>query len=134
MLLDEDTVQAGTPMTVPRRSSDEVRKREGLVPSRFFWPEISPPEALNHSRGAQDAGAIRIFFFFFSVSAQLRIATLHRDEHAQELRLNDVGRVRLRTTQPLFVDEYRRNRQTGGRLVDEATNFTVGAGMVVEAE
>ncbi len=66
---------------------------------------------------------------------RLDVNTLHRDEHAQELRLNDIGRVRLRTTQPLFVDEYRRNRLTGGFiLVDEATNFTVGAGMVVEAE
>jgi bifunctional enzyme CysN/CysC len=66
---------------------------------------------------------------------RLDVNTLHRDEHAQELRLNDIGRVRLRVTQPLLVDEYRRNRTTGGFiLVDEATNFTVGAGMVVEAE
>jgi bifunctional enzyme CysN/CysC len=66
---------------------------------------------------------------------RLDVNTLHRDLEARELRLNDVGRVRLRTTQPLLADEYRRNRQTGGFiLIDEATNFTVGAGMVVEAE
>ena len=42
---------------------------------------------------------------------------------AAELGLNDIGRVRLRTTQPLFVDDYRRNRATGGFiLIDEATN------------
>ena len=63
---------------------------------------------------------------------RLDVNTLHRDEDATELGLNDIGRVRLRTTQPLFADEYRRNRTTGGFiLVDEATNATVGAGMVL---
>jgi bifunctional enzyme CysN/CysC len=63
---------------------------------------------------------------------RLDINTLHRDEGAGELGLNDIGRIRLRTTQPLFVDEYRRNRTTGGFiLVDEATNATAGAGMVI---
>jgi bifunctional enzyme CysN/CysC len=63
---------------------------------------------------------------------RLDVNTLHRDEASEELRLNDIGRIRLRTTQPLFLDEYRRNRGTGGFiLVDETTNATVGAGMVV---
>ena len=49
------------------------------------------------------------------------------------LGLNDIGRVRLRTTQPLFADEYRRNRTMGGFiLIDEATNATAGAGMILE--
>ena len=46
--------------------------------------------------------------------------------------LNEIGRVTLRTTQPLFYDEYRRNRQTGSFiLVDESTNVTVAAGMII---
>jgi len=62
---------------------------------------------------------------------RLDINTLHRDESANSLALNEIGRVRLRTTQPLFYDEYRRNRETGSFiLVDEATNATVGAGMI----
>jgi bifunctional enzyme CysN/CysC len=66
---------------------------------------------------------------------RLDVNTLHRDESAEELRLNDIGRVRLRTTSPLFVDDYRRNRLTGGFiLIDESTNDTVGAGMVVGAD
>ena len=65
---------------------------------------------------------------------RLDINTLHRDESADRLRLNEIGRVRLRTTVPLLADEYRRNRTTGGFiLIDEATNRTVGAGMIVEA-
>ena len=48
---------------------------------------------------------------------------------ATELALNEIGRVTLRTTAPLFFDEYRRNRTTGSFiLIDEATNDTVGAG------
>lgn len=66
---------------------------------------------------------------------RLDVNTLHRDEQADHLALNEIGRVRLRSTQPLFVDEYSRNRQTGGFiLIDEATNTTVGAGMVVKTD
>ncbi|MEV0897967.1 sulfate adenylyltransferase subunit CysN [Actinoplanes sp. NPDC049802] len=65
---------------------------------------------------------------------RLDVNTLHRDESADELRLNEIGRVKLRTTVPLLADEYRRNRTTGGFiLIDESTNRTVGAGMIIEA-
>ena len=64
---------------------------------------------------------------------RLDVNSLHRDHEAGRLGLNDVGRIRLRTTQPLLCDSYRRNRSTGGFvLIDEATNRTVGAGMVNE--
>ncbi len=63
---------------------------------------------------------------------RLDVNTLHRDESADHLALNDIGRVTLRTTQPLFFDEYRRNRSTGSFiLVDEVTMATVGAGMII---
>ena len=62
---------------------------------------------------------------------RLDVNTLHRDPGASALGLNEIGRVRLRCTRPLFVDDYRRNRITGSFvLVDEATNATVAAGMV----
>jgi bifunctional enzyme CysN/CysC len=55
-------------------------------------------------------------------------------EPASQLTLNEIGRVRLRTSSPLVVDPYRRNRTTGSFiLIDEATNDTVGAGMVLDA-
>jgi bifunctional enzyme CysN/CysC len=64
---------------------------------------------------------------------RIDVNTLHRDETADRLVLNDIGRLSLRTTQPLFHDPYGRNRQTGGLiLIDEATNATVGAGMITE--
>jgi bifunctional enzyme CysN/CysC len=66
---------------------------------------------------------------------RLDVNTLHRDEDATELVLNEIGRVKLRTTVPLLADEYRRNRTTGGFvLIDEGTNRTVGAGMILEAQ
>ena len=62
---------------------------------------------------------------------RLDVNTLHRDETAEQLDLNEIGRIRLRTTTPFFFDEYRRNRVTGSFiLVDESTNVTVGAGMI----
>jgi bifunctional enzyme CysN/CysC len=63
---------------------------------------------------------------------RLDINTLHRDEESTALGLNEVGRVSLRTTAPLFYDEYRRNRRTGSFiLIDESSNTTVGAGMIL---
>jgi bifunctional enzyme CysN/CysC len=65
---------------------------------------------------------------------RLDVNSLHRDEAATSLTLNEIGRVRLRTTVPLLADEYRRNRTTGGFiLIDETTNRTVAAGMIIEA-
>ncbi|MGC4772298.1 sulfate adenylyltransferase subunit 1 [Micromonospora sp. DT44] len=64
---------------------------------------------------------------------RLEVNSLHRDEAATELGLNEIGRVRMRTTVPLLADEYRRNRTTGGFiLIDETTNRTIAAGMIVD--
>ncbi|HEX2143736.1 MAG TPA: sulfate adenylyltransferase, partial [Glycomyces sp.] len=66
------------------------------------------------------------------VQYQLDVNTLHRDESATELSLNEIGRVTLRTTKPLLCDDYRRNRATGGFiLIDESDNRTVAAGIIV---
>jgi bifunctional enzyme CysN/CysC len=63
---------------------------------------------------------------------RLDVNTLHRDEDATKLGLNEIGRVTVRTQSPLFFDEYRRNRDTGSFvLIDEATNNTVAAGMIL---
>jgi sulfate adenylyltransferase subunit 1 (EFTu-like GTPase family) len=62
---------------------------------------------------------------------RLDVNTLSRVDQVSELQMNEIGRTNLRTTTPLFVDAYRRNRMTGSFiLIDEATNETVGAGMV----
>ncbi|HYZ55999.1 MAG TPA: GTP-binding protein, partial [Streptosporangiaceae bacterium] len=65
---------------------------------------------------------------------RIDVNTLHRDESASQLGLNEIGRVSLRLTQPIFCDPYSRNRLTGGMiLIDEATNTTVGAAIITDA-
>src|SRR5205085_2743541 len=72
--------------------------------------------------------------FVEDVRYRIDVNTLHRDEDAGQLGLNEIGRVRQRTSTPLIFDEYRRNRTTGSViLIDEASNRTVGAGMIIEA-
>ena len=61
------------------------------------------------------------------------IRTLHRIEEDKTIQMNDIARVAIRTTKPLFFDNYKRNRNTGSLiLIDESTNETVGAGMIID--
>lgn len=62
---------------------------------------------------------------------KIDINTMQRLDQDNDIKMNDMARVRMRTTQPLIFDEYRRNRVTGSLiLVDEATNETVAAGTI----
>ncbi len=62
---------------------------------------------------------------------RLDVHSLHRDTEATSLGLNEIGRISLRSTSPVFADDYRRNRVTGSFvLIDEATNQTVAGGML----
>lgn len=66
------------------------------------------------------------------IQYKVDINTLHRIEDDKNVQMNDIARIKLRTTVPLLFDSYTRNRNTGGIiLVDEATNETVAAGMIV---
>jgi len=66
------------------------------------------------------------------IKYKMDINTLHRNEEDKEIGLNDIGRISIRTTKPLFFDSYRRNRNTGSIiLIDESTNETVAAGMII---
>ena len=66
------------------------------------------------------------------ISYRLNVNTLEPETDAESLVLNEIGRIRLRTNAPLFVDLYARNHATGSFiLIDEASNNTVAAGMIV---
>jgi sulfate adenylyltransferase subunit 1 len=66
------------------------------------------------------------------VRYKVNINTLHRIEDDTTIGLNDIGRILIRTTAPLFYDSYNKNRSTGSViLIDEFTNETVGAGMII---
>jgi sulfate adenylyltransferase subunit 1 len=66
------------------------------------------------------------------VRYKMNINTLHRIEDDKTIGLNDIGKIIIRTTSPLFFDSYTKNRFTGSLLlIDEFTNETVGAGMIL---
>ena len=66
------------------------------------------------------------------IKYKVDINSLHRNEEDKEIKCNDIARISLRVTQPIFYDEYNTNRNTGSViLIDEGTNNTVGAGMII---
>ena len=66
------------------------------------------------------------------IKYKININNLHRIEDDKEIKLNDIARISIRTTKPLFYDRYSRNRITGSLIIiDETTNETVGAGMII---
>lgn len=69
------------------------------------------------------------------IQYKININTLHREENVAQLGLNEIGRITLKTAQPIFFDSYADNRATGSViLIDETTNETVGAGMIRNPE
>ncbi|MFD0784295.1 sulfate adenylyltransferase subunit 1 [Micromonospora azadirachtae] len=144
---DGPVAEAFPPMSVTVRLTDEIDISRGdMICRPNNAPAVSQDiEAMvcwmDESRPLRVGGKYAIKHTTRSARAIVRglhyrldINSLHRDESAGELRLNEIGRVRLRTTVPLLADEYRRNRTTGGFvIIDETTNRTVGAGMIVEA-
>ncbi|NND64116.1 MAG: GTP-binding protein [Flavobacteriaceae bacterium] len=63
---------------------------------------------------------------------KIDINSYNRDEENKDLNMNDIARIKVRTTRPLMIDEYRDNRITGSFvLIDDATHETVAAGMIL---
>lgn len=67
-----------------------------------------------------------------SVDYKVNINTLEQDTEDKKIQLNDIAKISIKTTKPLFFDSYKNNRITGSLiLIDEGTNETVGAGMII---
>jgi sulfate adenylyltransferase subunit 1 len=63
---------------------------------------------------------------------KLDINTLHSIKDFEEFKLNDIGRIKIRSSKPLFFDSYKKNRHTGSIiLIDPNTNATIAAGMII---
>ncbi len=141
-LYDKEVAEAFPPMSVVVRLEDDLdvsrgdmicRVRNAPEPTQDIdamvcWmtrDPLRPGRKLAIKHTTRSARAL-----VKDVQYRLDINTLHRDLEAGELGLNEIGRIRLRTTQQLFVDPYEQNRTTGSFiLIDEATGTTVGAGM-----
>lgn len=140
---DGELQEAYPPMSVTVRLEDELDISRGDMISRpnnqptptqdldamVCWMDSTPlavggKYVIKHTTRSARAMVKDIMY-------ELDINTLHRDLSPGALRLNSIGRITLRTTQPLMADAYQRNRQTGSFiLVDETTNHTVAAGVI----
>jgi bifunctional enzyme CysN/CysC len=127
MLLEEEIdISRGDMICRPHNQPTQTQDIEAMVCWMADRPlEVGGRYAVKHTTRYTRA-------FVEDLRYRIDVNSLHRDENAESLALNEIGRIRLRTSTPLLVDEYRKNRQGGAFiLIDETTNDTVGAGMVV---
>src|SRR3954447_4941857 len=144
---DGDVAEAFSPMSVTVHLEDDLDVARGALicrphnhplPTReldatICWMTEQPLRPGARLAIKQTTRTARIIVD--ALRYRLDVNTLHRDLEAPELGLNDIGRVTLRSSAPLIVDPYSRNRATGSFiLVDEATNNTVAGGMVISGE
>ena len=142
---DGPVEEAFSPMAVTVRLADEIDISRGDMICRpnnrpqvgqdieamICWMNESAPLA-SRNRYTLKHTTNSVRAMVQDIRYRLDVNTLHREEGVPRLELNEIGRVQLRTTQPLLFDEYRRNRATGSFiLIDEATNVTVAGGMIL---
>ncbi len=136
--------EAFAPMSVTIRLEDEIDISRGdMIVRENNVPEASQDLEVMvvwlNEKPLQLRGKYRLMHTSKTARALVRdvrykvdINTLHRIEDDKNVGLNEIARITLRTTEPLFVDPYSRNRQTGSLiLIDEATNNTVAACMII---
>jgi len=125
----EDDLDVGRGDLLANPSDPPAAARE--LEARICWMSEEPLEP--RSRLAIKAGTRWSRAIVDEIASVVDMETLD-DVPAERMQLNDIGVVRLRLAEPLPVDPYARNRTTGAFvLADEATNDTVGAGMVIDA-
>jgi bifunctional enzyme CysN/CysC len=144
---DGPVQEAFPPMSVALRLADDIDVSRGstivrphnqpTVASSFecliCW--MSEDELERHRRYIVKHTASSAMVGAMEVRYRIDVETLHRDESATTLGLNDLGRVHVELSSPLVFDSYRRNRATGSLIViDAATNETVAAGVVLDTE
>ena len=132
------------PMSVTLSISDNLDLSRGdMIVRENNKPEVSQDIDLMvcwfHQKPLQPRGKYTIMHttntarcIIKEVQYKMDVNTLHRNMDDKQVGMNDIARVQLRTTKPLFADAYRKNRMTGSViLIDEGTNETVAAGMVI---
>jgi bifunctional enzyme CysN/CysC len=131
LLLDDDVdISRGDMICRPNNRPAAAQDIEGMV----CWMSAERPLA-PRSRLIVKHTTRTVKGIVTDLHYRMDVNTLHRDETATSLSLNEIGRVRLRLQQPVFADPYSRNRSTGGMiLIDEATNTTVGTVMITDAK
>lgn len=127
-LEDEIDISRGDMIVKPNNQPTVGQDVEAMVCWFSETSSLQPGRKLGLRHTSREVKAI-----VKDVRYKVDVNTLHKIEDDREMRLNDIGRVVLRASNPLFFDPYTRNRLTGSFiLVDEMTNNTVGAGMILE--
>ena len=127
MTLEDDIDISRGDMIVRKNNSPEPKQDIDLM---ICWLSDIPLQlrgkyAIKHT--SKDARCM-----IKNILYKVDINTLHRNEEDKKISSNDIARISIRTTAPLFIDSYNSNRNTGSViLIDEATNNTVGAGMIL---
>lgn len=127
LLEDDIDISRGDMIVRPNNQPEVTQDIDVMI---CWFDHVNPLKhrgkyAIRHS--TQDARCI-----VKEIKYKLDIETLSRNQDNPVIKVNDIARVMLRTTKPLFIDAYKKNRITGSIiLIDEATNNTVGVGMVV---
>jgi len=129
LLLDDDLdISRGDMICRPHNQPQVTQDVQAMVAWMADAPVLTPRSRVIVKHTTRTVKAM-----VRDVSYRLDVNSLHRDESAERLGLNEIGRVALRLTQPIFCDPYARNRVTGGMiLIDEATSATVGAAMITD--
>ena len=110
------------------RSENRPEARQDLD-VMLCWLNASPPRSRAKYVVKHTAAEARAMIT--EIQYKMDINTLHRLEEDRDIKMNDIARVKIRSTKPLFSDDYTTNRVTGSLiLIDEATNETVAAGMI----
>lgn len=125
-LNDELDISRGDMLSRPTNAPDALQNIDALI----CWMDESAPMKVGKKYAIKHTTKWARCVIK-DIQYRIDVNTLHSDDSVKELKLNEIGRVQFRVTQPLFVDNYHRNRTTGSFiLVDEATNKTVAAGMI----
>jgi bifunctional enzyme CysN/CysC len=125
-LEDEIDITRGEMLARPNNRPNVARDIDAMVCWFSEDTELRPGNRYTIATTTRDSKAE-----ITGLNYRLDVNSLHRDENATALSLNEIGRLTLRTQQPLMFDAYSRNRDTGSFiLVDDATNKTVAAGMI----
>ena len=127
VLLEDDIDVSRGDMLVRENNVPDVEQDIEVMMCWFNEKPLQEREKYTILHTTQEARCI-----IKEVRYKLDINTLHRDLDDSTIKMNDIGRVVIRSTKPLFIDAYRKNRNTGSVIfVDEGTNKTVGAGMII---
>ena len=127
-LADDVDVSRGDLISAKDNRPSETREFEAMVCWMTKDYTLTPRAKLAIKHTTRSARAV-----VEEISYRLNVNTLEPETDADSLVLNEIGRIRLRTNVPLFVDPYARNQATGSFiLIDEVSNNTVAAGMIVE--